>query len=416
MKMDIVKKWTESSLILKIVIGVIVGAILGFFVPQWSVIGFVGEIFVSALKAIAPILVFVLVASAISKAKSGIGPKYRMIIIIFLLTNFIAALVAVLMCYMFPLNIYLSSASVASALGGLGEIMRDMILNIFSNPIKSLAEGEYLGILFWSIIIGFALRIVASDATKDVIEDIADSITKVVNFIIQFAPIGIMGLVFTSVSESGLGIFTEYGQLLLLIVGCMVFVGLVINPFISFLLLKRNPYPLLLTCLRDSGITAFFSRSSAANIPINLQLCERLGLDRDFFSISIPLGSTINTNGAAITITIMTVVTCYTLGIPVPFSIALVLCVVSTLAACGASGIVGGSLLLIPLACSLFGISPDISMQVVAVGFVISVVQDSFETALNSSCDVFFTAVTEYYYRAKNGEQVDLMGDFAKNK
>ena len=416
MKMDIVKKWTESSLILKIVIGVIVGAILGFFVPQWSVIGFVGEIFVSALKAIAPILVFVLVASAISKAKSGISPKYRMIIIIFLLTNFIAALVAVLMCYMFPLNIYLSSASVASAPGGLGEIMRDMILNIFSNPIKSLAEGEYLGILFWSIIIGFALRIVASDTTKDVIEDIADSITKVVNFIIQFAPIGIMGLVFTSVSESGLGIFTEYGQLLLLIVGCMVFVGLVINPFISFLLLKRNPYPLLLTCLRDSGITAFFSRSSAANIPINMQLCERLGLDRDFFSISIPLGSTINTNGAAITITIMTVVTCYTLGIPVPFSIALVLCVVSTLAACGASGIVGGSLLLIPLACSLFGISPDISMQVVAVGFVISVVQDSFETALNSSCDVFFTAVTEYYYRAKNGEQVDLMGDFAKNK
>ena len=416
MKMDIVKKWTESSLILKILVGVIVGAILGFFVPQWSVIGFVGEIFVSALKAIAPILVFVLVASAISKAKSGIGPKYRMIIIIFLLTNFIAALVAVLMCYMFPLNIYLSSASVASAPGVLGEIMRDMILNIFSNPIKSLAEGEYLGILFWSIIIGFALRIVASDTTKDVIEDIADSITKVVNFIIQFAPIGIMGLVFTSVSESGLGIFNEYGQLLLLIVGCMVFVGLVINPFISFLLLKRNPYPLLLTCLRDSGITAFFSRSSAANIPINMQLCERLGIDRDFFSISIPLGSTINTNGAAITITIMTVVTCYTLGIPVPFSIALVLCVVSTLAACGASGIVGGSLLLIPLACSLFGISPDISMQVVAVGFVISVVQDSFETALNSSCDVFFTAVTEYYYRAKNGEQVDLMGDFAKNK
>lgn len=416
MKMDIVKKWMDSSIILKIVVGVIVGAILGFFVPQWSVIGFVGEIFVSALKAIAPILVFVLVASAISKAKSGIGPKYRMIIIIFLLTNFIAALVAVLMCYMFPLNIYLSSASVASAPGGLGEIMRDMILNIFSNPIKSLAEGEYLGILFWSIIIGFALRIVASDTTKDVIEDIADSITKVVNFIIQFAPIGIMGLVFTSVSESGLGIFTEYGQLLLLIVGCMVFVGLVINPFISFLLLKRNPYPLLLTCLRDSGITAFFSRSSAANIPINMQLCERLGLDRDFFSISIPLGSTINTNGAAITITIMTIVTCYTLGIPVPFSIALVLCVVSTLAACGASGIVGGSLLLIPLACSLFGISPDISMQVVAVGFVISVVQDSFETALNSSCDVFFTAVTEYYYRAKNGEQVDFMGDFAKNK
>lgn len=416
MKMDIVKKWTESSLILKILIGVIIGGCLGLFAPQWSIIGFLGDIFVSALKAIAPILVFVLVASAISKAKSGIGPKYRMIIIIFLLTNFIAAMVAVLMCYMFPMDIHLSAASVASAPEGLGEIMRDMILNIFSNPIKSLSEGEYLGILFWSIIIGFSLRIVASDTTKDVIEDIADSITKVVNFIIQFAPIGIMGLVFTSVSESGLGIFTEYGELLLLIVGCIVLVGLVVNPLISYLFLKRNPYPLLFTCLRDSGITAFFSRSSAANIPINMQLCERLGLDRDFFSISIPLGSTINTNGAAITITVMTIVTCYTLGISVPFSIAIVLCFVSTLAACGASGIVGGSLLLIPLACSLFGISQDISMQVVAVGFVISIVQDSFETALNSSCDVFFTAVTEYYYRAKNGEPVNYMGDFAKNK
>ena len=414
MKMDIVKKWTESSLIIKILVGVIIGGVLGFFVPKWSIIGFFGDIFVSALKAIAPILVFVLVASAISKAKSGIGPKYMTIIIIFLLTNFIAAMAAVLMCYMFPMDIYLSSASVASAPTGLGEIMRDMILNIFSNPIKSLAEGEYLGIFFWSIIFGFSLRIVASDNTKDVIEEIADSITKVVNFIIQFAPIGIMGLVFSSVSESGLGIFTEYGELMLLIVGGIVFVGLVINPLISFLFLRRNPYPLLFVCLRDSGITAFFSRSSAANIPINMRLCERLGLDRDFFSISIPLGSTINTNGAAITITIMTLVTCHTLGIPVHFSIAIVLCAVSTLAACGASGIVGGSLLLIPLACSLFGISQDISMQVVAVGFVISVVQDSFETALNSSCDVFFTAVTEYYYRAKNGEPVNYMGDFAK--
>lgn len=412
--MNIVKKWTQSSLILKIIIGLIIGALLGLFVPQFTFIGFIGEIFVAALKAIAPILVFILVASAISKAKSGNGSKFRTIMILYLATNFIAAFVAVIACYIHPIGIHLSSGSTVAAPAGLGEVLGEMVLNIFANPIKCLAEGEYLGILFWSIVLGIALRVVASDTTKDVVENLSDAIAEVVNYIIQFAPIGIMGLVFTSVCESGLTIFTEYGQLILMIVGCMVVVGFIINPFISASFLRRNPYKLALTCFKESGITAFFSRSSAANIPINMRLCERLGLDRDFFSISIPLGSTINTNGAAITITVMTLVACHTLGIGVSLPVALVLCAISTLAACGASGVVGGSLLLIPLACSLFGINQDISMQVVAVGFIISVIQDSCETALNSTCDVIFTATTEYYYRAKNGEDVNYMGEFAK--
>ena len=412
--MDIIKKWTESSLILKIIIGLVIGAILGLLVPEWTIIGFPGEIFVSALKSIAPILVFVLVASAISKARSGIGSRYKTVIILYLFSTFLSAMVAVMGSYLFPVTIHLTAASTATAPGALQDVIMGMILKIFSNPIKSLAEGEYLGILFWSIILGIALKMVASDTTKDVITDIAEAVTKVVRFIIQCAPIGIMGLVFTSVSQSGLSIFTEYGQLVLLLVGCIAFVAFVTDPLISGIALRRNPYPLVLTCLRESGITAFFSRSSAANIPVNMNLCERLGIDRDFFSISIPLGSTINMEGAAITITVMTLATCHTIGISVPLPVTIILCVISTLAACGASGVAGGSLLLIPMACSLFGISQDISMQVVAVGFIIGVIQDSCETALNSAGDALFTATAEYYNRAKNGEPVNYMGEFAK--
>ena len=293
--MKFVDKWTESSLILKIIIGLIIGAILGIAVPNWSVIGLPGELFVSALKAVAPILVFVLVASAISKARSGIGSRFKTVIILYLFSTFLAALVAITGSFLFPVSMHLSAASTAAAPGGLDEIIRNMLLTIFSNPIKSLSEGEYLGILFWSIVFGLALKIVASDTTKDVLTDCADAVTKVVRAIIQCAPFGIMGLVFTSVSESGIGIFTQYGQLILLLVGCIAFVALVTDPIIAAFALKRNPYPLVFTCLRESGITAFFSRSSAANIPVNMQLCERLGLDKDFFSISIPLGSTINT-------------------------------------------------------------------------------------------------------------------------
>ena len=412
--MSYVKKWTESSLILKIFIGLIIGAILGVAVPNWKIIGFPGELFVNALKAIAPILVFVLVTSAISKAKSGIGSRFKTVIILYLVSTFLAAMVAIIGSTIFPVTIHLTNASTASAPGGLGEVMSDMIMMIFSNPIDLLAQGQYLGILFWSIVLGIALKMVASDTTKDVMSDIADAITLVVRGIIQFAPIGIMGLVFTSVSQSGLGIFTQYGQLILLLVGCIAFVAFVTDPILSFIALRRNPYPLVFTCLRESGITAFFSRSSAANIPVNMRLCERLGLDRDFFSISIPLGSIINTEGAAVTITVMTLAVCHTMGISVSLPITIVLCIISTAGACGASGIAGGSLLLVPMACSLFGIGADISMQAVAVGFIIGIIQDSCETALNSAGDALFSATAEYHDRAKNGEPVNFMGEFAK--
>lgn len=409
------KKWTESSLILKILIGLIIGAILGVAVPQWKFIGFPGELFVSALKAIAPILVFVLVISAISKAKSGIGDRFKTVIVLYLFSTFLSALVAILFSTIFPVSIHLSGAANATAAPtGIAEVMSDMIKTIFTNPIDLISEGQYLGILFWSIVFGIALKIVASDTTKDVITDIANAVTKVVRGIIQCAPIGIMGLVFKSVSESGLAIFTQYGQLILLLVGCIAFVAFVTDPLISAVAIRRNPYPLVLTCLRESGLTAFFSRSSAANIPVNMQLCERLGLDRDFFSISIPLGATINMEGAAVTITVMTLAVCHTMGISVPLPVTIILCIISTAGACGASGIAGGSLLLIPMACSLFGISPDISMQAVAVGFIIGVIQDSCETALNSAGDALFSATAEYHDRMKKGEPMNFLGEFAK--
>lgn len=411
---NIVDKWTHSSLILKIVIGLIIGAVLGILVPDWEIIGFPGEIFVSALKAIAPILVFVLVASAISKARGGIGSRFKTVIILYLFSTFLSAMVAIVASTMFPVSIHLSAASNATAPTGLGGVMSDMALMVFSNPVDLLAEGQYLGILFWSIVFGIALKMVASDTTKDVITDLADAVTLIVRGIIQFAPIGIMGLVFTSVSQSGIGIFTEYGQLILLLVGCIAFVAFVTDPIISAVALRRNPYPLVFTCLRESGITAFFSRSSAANIPVNMRLCERLGLDRDFFSISIPLGATINMEGAAITITVMTLAVCHTMGIHVPLPVTIILCIISTIGACGASGVAGGSLLLIPMACSLFGISADVAMQAVAVGFIIGVIQDSCETALNSAGDALFSATAEYHDRAKRGEDMKFLGEFAK--
>ncbi|MBR6993488.1 MAG: serine/threonine transporter SstT [Methanobrevibacter sp.] len=410
----IIKKWTESSLILKIVIGLIIGSILGVFVPNWTIIGFPGEIFVSALKAIAPILVFVLVASAISKARTGIGSRFKTVIILYLFSTFLSAMVAIIASTLFPVTIHLSDASTAAAPGGLGEVMSNMILGIFANPIGLISEGHYLGILFWSIVFGIALKNIASDSTKDVVTDCANAVTLIVRGIIQFAPIGIMGLVFTSVSESGLGIFVQYSQLILLLVGCIAFVAFVTDPIISAVALRRNPYPLVLTCLRESGITAFFTRSSAANIPVNMQLCERLGLDRDFFSISIPLGATINMEGAAVTITVMTLAVCHTMGISVPLPVTVVLCIISTVGACGASGVAGGSLLLIPMACSLFGIPADVSMQAVAVGFIIGVIQDSCETALNSAGDALFSATAEYHDRRVNGEPVNFLGEFAK--
>nr|WP_295159967.1 serine/threonine transporter SstT [uncultured Methanobrevibacter sp.] len=411
---SVIEKWTGSSLILKILIGLIIGAILGVVVPDWKVIGIPGELFVSALKAIAPILVFVLVSSAISKARSGIGSRFKTVIVLYLFSTFLSAMVAIIASKLFPVTIHLSLASDATAPGGIGDVMYSMLTVIFSNPLSLLAEGQYLGILFWAIVLGIALKMVATDTTKDVIHDLANSVTVIVRGIIQFAPIGIMGLVFTSVSENGLGIFTQYGELILLLVGCIAFVALVTDPIIAAVALRRNPYPLVFTCLRESGITAFFSRSSAANIPVNMHLCERLGIDRDFFSISIPLGATINMEGAAVTITVMTLAVCHTMGIVVPLPVTIVLCIISTIGACGASGVAGGSLLLIPMACSLFGISADVSMQAVAVGFIIGVIQDSCETALNSAGDALFSATAEYHDRIKNGEEVNFLGEFAK--
>ena len=412
--MNLIKKWTETSLILRIIIGLVIGAILGITVPEWKIIAFPGELFVSVLKAVAPILVFVLVASAISKAQSGIGNMFRTVIIMYLFSTLLSAMVAIIASTIFPVSIHLTDASTATAPGGIWEIMHDLIMTVVSNPIDLLSKGQYLGILFCSIVFGIALKMVASDTTKEVLTDCANAVTKIVSGIIQCAPIGIMGLVFKSVSESGLVIFTQYGQLVLLLVGCMLFVAFVTDPILSAIFLRRNPYPLVFTCFRESGITAFFSRSSAANIPVNLHLCERLGLDKDFYSISIPLGATINMEGAAITITVMTLAVCHTMGIVIPLPITIVLCIISTVAACGASGVAGGSLLLIPLACSLFGIPNDVSMQAVGVGFIIGVIQDSCETALDSAGDALFTATAEYYDRLKSGRPVKFLGEFAK--
>ena len=411
-----IKKWTESSLILKILIGLIIGAILGIAVPQIEILGLPGELFVSALKAIAPLLVFVLVASALSKAGEGIGSRFKTVIVLYIFSTFLSAMVAVTGSFLFPVTMHLTEAGNVTAPGGLGEVISNMLLNIFANPLLSLSQGDYLGILFWAIVFGICLKKVATSHTKTVLFECAEAISMVVRGIIQFAPIGIMSLVFSAVSESGLSIFVQYGQLILLLVGCIATVALITDPLIAAVALRRNPYPLVFTCLKESGITAFFTRSSAANIPVNMSLCERLGLDKDFYSISIPLGATINMEGAAITITIMTLAVCHTLGIVVDLPTTIILCVISTLAAAGSSGVAGGSLLLIPMACSLFGIPADISMQAIAVGFIIGVIQDSCETALNSSGDALFSATAEYHDRAKAGEPVNFLGEFAKNK
>lgn len=398
---NIVSKWNSLSLIVRILICLIIGAVLGLLVPQLTFIGILGTVFVGALKAIAPVLVAILVLSALSKARAGIGSRFRTVIVLYMLTTFLAALIAVIASFIFPTSIILSESAEGTPPSGIGEVLSNLLTNIVSNPIDSMSNGNYMGILFWAIILGLAMKLVAKPQTIDIVSDLADTVSKVVYWIIQAAPFGILGLLFTAVSDNGLSIFTNYGKLLILLVGCMLTVSLIINPILVGITLKRNPYPLVFTCLKESGITAFFTRSSAANIPINMKLCEKLGLDRDFYSVSIPLGSTINMDGAAITITIMTLAAANTIGISVDFPTALILSIIATLGACGASGVAGGSLLLIPMACSLFGIGNDVAMQVVGVGFIISVVQDSLETALNSSGDVLLTATAEYYERMK---------------
>ena len=400
---EIIRKWTATSLVMRIFIGLLCGAFLGIVVPEWSGVAIFGQIFVSLLKAIAPVLVAVLVISSISKARGALGPRFRVVVCQYVLSTFIAALTAVVVSFMFPVVLVLENVVEAQAPGALHDVFANQINNMVANPVSSIVNANYIGILFWSIIFGFALKKIASQHTINVVHDLAEMVSLAVKWVMQFAPFGIMGLVFATVSSNGLDVFASYGHLMLILIGCMLTTALVFNPLISFLLLRRNPYPLLFTCLKESGLNAFFTRSSAANIPINMQLCKKLGLDEDFYSISIPLGATINMDGAAVTITVMSLAVAHTVGVEVGFVSALFLCIIATLGACGASGVAGGSLLLIPMACSFLGIGNDVAMQAVAIGFIIGVVQDSVETALNSSGDVFFTATADFYDRKKRG-------------
>lgn len=406
---EMILKWNRLSLIVRIVVGMVIGAALGLAVPQITVVAILGNVFVGALKAIAPILVFVLVMSALANANVGIGSRFRTVIFLYMLSTLLAAIVAVAGSFLFPVTIRLDVAAATNTPpGGLGEVLSNLIINMVSNPVKALSEANYIGILFWAIVFGLGLRKLAKPETLNVVSDFADVVSQAVRWVIQLAPFGILGLVFETVSANGLSIFYEYGRLLALLVGCMLVVALVVDPLIAAIFLKRNPYPLVLRCLKESGVTAFFTRSSAANIPVNMALCERLGMDRDFYSVSIPLGATINMDGAAITITVMALAVAHTLGMEIDIASAIFLSVLATLGACGASGVAGGSLLLIPMACALFGISNDIAMQAVAVGFIIGVVQDSVETALNSSGDVMFAATAEFHDRMKRGEKVEF--------
>lgn len=392
----IIRAWNKASLIKRILIGMLLGASLGLLFPSLSGIGILGDLFVGGLKAIAPVLVFTLVANALSQHQKGQDTNMKTVIFLYLLGTFAAALVAVLASFLFPVQITLSSASTEIAPpDGIGQVLSNLLLNLVDNPLNAVVKANYIGILSWAVVFGLAMR-EASKNSKELLKTMADVTSKIVEWIINLAPFGIMGLVFKTISDKGITSLANYGILLGLLVATMAFVALVINPLIAFLFMRKNPYPLVLKCLRVSGITAFFTRSSAANIPVNMKLCQDLGLNPDTYSVSIPLGSTINMAGAAVTINILTLAAVNTLGISVDFGTAFVLSVVAAISACGASGIAGGSLLLIPVACSLFGISNDLAMQVVGVGFVIGVVQDSCETALNSSTDVLFTAVAEY--------------------
>lgn len=392
----IIRAWNKASLIKRILIGMLLGASLGLLFPSLSGIGILGDLFVGGLKAIAPVLVFTLVANALSQHQKGQDTNMKTVIFLYLLGTFAAALIAVLASFLFPVQITLSSASTEIAPpDGIGQVLSNLLLNLVDNPLNAVVKANYIGILSWAVVFGLAMR-EASKNSKELLKTMAGVTSKIVEWIINLAPFGIMGLVFKTISDKGITSLANYGILLGLLIATMAFVALVINPLIAFLFMKKNPYPLVFKCLRVSGITAFFTRSSAANIPVNMKLCQDLGLNPDTYSVSIPLGSTINMAGAAVTINILTLAAVNTLGISVDFGTAFVLSVVAAISACGASGIAGGSLLLIPVACSLFGISNDVAMQVVGVGFVIGVVQDSCETALNSSTDVLFTAVAEY--------------------
>ncbi|MBR5470769.1 MAG: serine/threonine transporter SstT [Oscillibacter sp.] len=401
--MKYLQAWNRIGLVKRIIMGLIVGAILGAVIPSFTVISILGDLFVGALKALAPLLVFFIVLQALASRKSGGGSNMKTVVGLYLAGTFFAALTAVIASFVFPSTLLLAEGVSNAAPSGIGEVIRNLLTSAVSNPVASIANANYIGVLLWAVVLGIALQ-KASETTKQVLANISDALSTAIRWVINCAPFGIMGLVFATVSTTGFAAFVTYGRIILVLVGCMFFVALVINPIMVFLCIRINPYPLVFRCLKESGIMAFFTRSSAANIPVNMKLCEDLGLDKDKYSVSIPLGATINMAGAAITISVLTLAAAHTLGIEVDFATAFLLSLVSTVSACGASGVAGGSLLLIPLACSMFGISNDVAMQVVGIGFIIGVIQDSCETALNSSSDVLFTAAAEFYHRRKAGK------------
>ena len=400
------EKWTGISLVKRIVVGLIIGVVLALVVPKASGIGVLGDVFVGALKGIAPLLVFFLVMSALCNAGKSHGGVIRTVIILYMFSTVLAAVIAVFASMIFPVQMVLTDAAAdAAAPDGIVAVLSTLLMNVVQNPVSSLVDANYVGILAWAVLLGVAFR-GAGEATKKSLGDISTAISRVVVVIINLAPFGVLGLVYTSVTSSGLQAFRDYGKLLVLLVGCMLFIYFVTNPILVYWCIRKNPYPLIFKCLKQSAITAFFTRSSAANIPVNMKICEEMGLDKDTYSVTIPLGATINMDGAAITITVMTMATAFTLGIHVDIPTAIILSLLAALSACGASGVAGGSLLLIPLACSLFGIPDSISMQVVAVGFIIGVIQDSVETALNSSSDLLLSASAEFRQWRLEGKEI----------
>ncbi len=400
------EQWTSISLVKRIVVGLIIGAVLGLAAPQASGLVILGDVFVGALKGIAPLLVFFLIISSLCHAGKSHGGVIKTVIVLYMFSTFLAALIAVFASRLFPVTLTLTvEAADLSAPQGIVEVFRTLLLNIVANPVSAIINANYIGILSWAVLFGIGLR-GANENTKKFFDDVSTGLSKVVTWIISFAPFGILGLVYSAVSTNGLGIFTEYGRLLAVLVGSMLFIYFVTNPILVYWCIRKNPFPLIFKCLKRSAITAFFTRSSAANIPVNMEVCEEMGLDKDTYSVTIPLGATINMDGAAITITIMSLAAAHTLGIPVDLPTGIILSILATLSACGASGVAGGSLLLIPMACSLFGIPNDIAMQVVGVGFIIGVIQDSVETALNSSSDLLLSASAEFRQWRLDGREI----------
>lgn len=397
-------KWNSLGLVKRIIIGLLVGIVLALIAPKAaSPVTILGSLFVGALRAIAPVLVFFLVIAATCKHTKGHQTNMKHLIVLYILGPFLAGVVAVAASFMFPVNLELvESVEGISPPENVTEVLKTLLMNIVDNPFKAIVNANYIGILAWALVFGIALT-KASDATKQAITDWSDAVTQAVRWIINFAPFGIMGLVFDAITTSGIETLISYGYLLGVLVGTMLFVALILNPAILFVHTHRNPYPIVFTALKESGITAFFTRSSAANIPVNMALCEKLKFDKNTYSVAIPLGATINMGGAAVTISVLTIAAVHTLGINVDIGTAIILSLTATLCAAGASGVAGGSLLLIPLACSLFGIPDDIAMQVVGIGFIIGVVQDSCETALNSSSDIVFIAAAEGAKKRKEG-------------